>query len=179
MRDGKKGLAVSGRIGRPSFLSVAQRDRLEAMLLKGAIAFGFRTDLWTLGRVADLIRRKFGVRYTEAGKHLRRHVRGRVLIIWDGLAAHRSRTTRDYTESQRTWLSVERLPSYAPEPTPSKRYGLGSSTGASRTWVIGHSPNLPCGHERESAPVESASLSSGPFSQRQGYPFEQNYDLLS
>ena len=43
-------------------------------------------------------------------RHLRRHVRGQVVLVWDGLMAHRSRATRTYVESQRRWLRVERLP---------------------------------------------------------------------
>jgi transposase len=36
------------------------------MMLKGAGAYGFSTDLWTLSRVAELIDRTFGVRYHPA-----------------------------------------------------------------------------------------------------------------
>jgi transposase len=41
-----------------------------------------------------------------------------VLLIWDGLPAHRSRYMTDWIASQRSWLSVERLPGYAPELNP-------------------------------------------------------------
>ena len=34
-----------------------------AILLKGALAGGYPTELWTLGRVAQVIRREFHVRY--------------------------------------------------------------------------------------------------------------------
>lgn len=50
-------------------------------------------------------------------KHLRRHVRGKVTLIWDGLNAHRSVTTRAYIDAQ-AWLRVVRLPAYAPELNP-------------------------------------------------------------
>lgn len=33
-------------------------------------------------------------------RHLLRHVPGRLLIIWDGLAAHRSRVVRESVEDQ-------------------------------------------------------------------------------
>jgi transposase len=42
----------------------------------------------------------------------------RVLLIWDGLPAHRSRRMTDWIASQRDWLSVERLPGYAPDLNP-------------------------------------------------------------
>ena len=41
-----------------------------------------------------------------------------VLLIWDGLPSHRSRRMSDWIASQRHWLSVERLPGYAPDLNP-------------------------------------------------------------
>ena len=41
-----------------------------------------------------------------------------VLLIWDGLPSHRSRRMSDWITSQRHWLSVERLPGYAPDLNP-------------------------------------------------------------
>ncbi len=41
-----------------------------------------------------------------------------VVLIWDGLPSHRSRHMTDWIESQRHWLSVERLPGYASELNP-------------------------------------------------------------
>ncbi|MBM4443441.1 MAG: IS630 family transposase [Candidatus Rokubacteria bacterium] len=50
---------------------------------------------------------------------LKRAFRGRaVILIWDGLAAHHSRAMRAYLARQRAWLTIERLPSYAPELNP-------------------------------------------------------------
>jgi transposase len=36
---------------------------LAACLLKGAAACGFDTDLWTCPRIAELIRRRWGIAY--------------------------------------------------------------------------------------------------------------------
>ena len=41
-----------------------------------------------------------------------------VLLIWDGLPAHRSRRMTDWVQSQREWLSVNQLPGYAPDLNP-------------------------------------------------------------
>ncbi len=41
-----------------------------------------------------------------------------ILLIWDGLPSHRSRRMSDWVASQRRWLSVERLPGYAPDLNP-------------------------------------------------------------
>ncbi len=44
-----------------------------------------------------------------------------MLLLWDGLPAHRSRCITDWVDSQRAWLWVERLPGYAPELNPTER----------------------------------------------------------
>lgn len=52
-------------------------------------------------------------------KELKRHFRGTyVILIWDGLPAHRSAEMNAFSESQRDWLQVERLPGYAPDLNP-------------------------------------------------------------
>lgn len=51
-------------------------------------------------------------------KHLRRHIRGKLLIIWDGLPVHRSRIVRDFVAAQRANMELEYLPAYAPELNP-------------------------------------------------------------
>ena len=45
----------------------------------------------------------------------------RMMLLWDGLPAHRSRLMLDWVASQRSWLSVERLPGYAPELNPTEQ----------------------------------------------------------
>jgi hypothetical protein len=49
-------------------------------------------------------------------------------LLWDGLPSHRSRAMRDWLNTQRSWLVVERLPAYAPELNPVE--GLWSSLKA-------------------------------------------------
>lgn len=49
--------------GAPPKLAVEQREALVEALLEGARAAGFDSDLWTGPRVAELIRRRFGVSY--------------------------------------------------------------------------------------------------------------------
>ena len=52
-------------------------------------------------------------------RQLKRHFRGRrVLLLWDGLGAHKSQAMQAYVGRQRAWLTVERLPGYAPELNP-------------------------------------------------------------
>jgi putative transposase len=49
--------------GRPARLTPAQKGVLRRRLKRGALAAGFPTDRWTMGRVGQLIEREFGVRY--------------------------------------------------------------------------------------------------------------------
>ena len=53
--------------GAPPRLSEEQRARLlPELLARGAPAHGFRGDVWTCGRVAEVIRKEFGVSYHPA-----------------------------------------------------------------------------------------------------------------
>jgi len=50
---------------------------------------------------------------------LRRFLGGqKATLLWDGLPAHRSKAMQAFIASQRHWLVVERLPTYAPELNP-------------------------------------------------------------
>src|SRR5271165_3082896 len=51
-------------------------------------------------------------------KALRRHLKMRLLIVWDGLRAHRSRLVRDYVDSTEGTIQLAFLPAYAPELNP-------------------------------------------------------------
>lgn len=53
-------------------------------------------------------------------KVLRRQIPGKLLVIWDGLRAHRSRLVKDYVELQDGELQLEFLPAYAPELNPTE-----------------------------------------------------------
>jgi len=61
-----------------------------------------------------------------------------VLLLWDGLPAHRSRCMLEWVASQRDWLSIEPLPGYAPDVSPD-RTGVGQSeVQGARQPVLGH-----------------------------------------
>ena len=42
----------------------------------------------------------------------------KILLIWDGLPAHKAKIVKDHIASQSRWLRVERYPGYAPELSP-------------------------------------------------------------
>ena len=49
---------------------------------------------------------------------LLRVIPGKLLIVWDGLAAHRSRMVKDFLASLEGRVHTLRLPAYAPELNP-------------------------------------------------------------
>jgi len=62
-KHGEKGLEPKPVPGRPTKLTTRQKERLVCLLLKGAMANGYHTELWTTARIAQLIERTFGVSY--------------------------------------------------------------------------------------------------------------------
>lgn len=67
------GLAATPHPPPPTRLSPQQQQRLDALLRQGAQAHGWPNRLWTTQRVADLIRRHFGVslHHDHVGRFLR------------------------------------------------------------------------------------------------------------
>ena len=106
-RGGAKALRVRFSPGRPWKLDVAERRRLTALLLEGPIAHGYRTNLWTTSRIAEVIRRKFGVRYHRA------HV-GRLMhsLRWSPQKPERRALERDEKKIERwkekDWARVKK-----------------------------------------------------------------------
>jgi transposase len=66
-RAGPDGLKAKRHPGPKPKLTPAQHHKLERLLLKGPVAHGYSTDLWTLRRVAEVIERHFGVHYDLSG----------------------------------------------------------------------------------------------------------------
>ena len=60
---GEEALKVRFSPGRPPALTPAQRKQVVKLLLKGAIASDFSTELWTTGRVAILIQKHCRVQF--------------------------------------------------------------------------------------------------------------------
>ena len=58
-KQGAAGLKKAARAGRPPGLSAAQLKKLETLLREGAPKAGFPNGLWTLDRIAQLIRQHF------------------------------------------------------------------------------------------------------------------------
>lgn len=119
-QQGKAALQAKPAPGRPPALDAKARSRMERTLLKGAVAAGFATDLWTCPRIAEVIERQFGVSY-----HVD-HV-GRLLhqLGWSPQKPERRAVERDEDEIRR-WVK-EDWPQVKKTPRAAKR-GSSSST---------------------------------------------------
>lgn len=73
-KRGDTGIRAQPAPGRPAALDRKDKARLERLLLKGAEAAGYGTDLWTCPRVAEVIAEWFGVEYHV--DHIGRLLRG-------------------------------------------------------------------------------------------------------
>jgi transposase len=98
-------------------LSVEQRAQIPALLARGAEAYGFRGDGWTARRVAEVIRRTFGVRYHR--DHVSRLLRQ---LGWSRQQPIERATQRD-AEAIREWYE-QRWPALKKGP---RRKGAPSS----------------------------------------------------
>lgn len=68
---GRQALASKGAGGVRCKLSPLQLDELEKVLEAGPAAFGWEADQrWTLTRVAEVVKDRFGVRYSLSGLHV-------------------------------------------------------------------------------------------------------------
>lgn len=72
-----QGLAAKPHPGSPTRLSLAQQWELDHLLRQGAQAHGWPNQLWTTRRIAELIRRHFGVtlHHDHVGRFLRQRLR--------------------------------------------------------------------------------------------------------
>lgn len=100
-KGGERALKVKSSPGRPPRLGSRQRRELVRLLLQGAMAHGYRTELWTTARIAELIEKKFGVHYH------RDHV-GRLMhsLNWSHQKPTRRATERKEEEIER-WKREE------------------------------------------------------------------------
>jgi transposase len=108
-RRGADALKVRFSPGRPRRLTPRQEQRLVRILLRGAIANGYRTELWTTKRVAEVIHETFHIpcHYNSAGKLLHR-------LNWSPQKPEGRALERDERAIQRwkkkDWTRVKKTP---------------------------------------------------------------------
>lgn len=100
-RRGLRAIRARRTPGRPPKLSGEERAELEQILLAGAQAEGFATDLWTCPRIREVIRRRFGVEYHV--DHIVRLLHG---LGWSPQKPQRRAVERD-EHAIRTWVKRE------------------------------------------------------------------------
>jgi transposase len=90
--------------------------------LSVAIAVAFRWDFRRCGLCFQTCPGSYNdvtlIQFLTALKREFRH--RRILLVWDGLPSHRSAAMQGYLRAQRSWLTVERLPGYAPDLNPAE-----------------------------------------------------------
>ena len=99
-------------------LTVEQKAQIPELLAKGAEAYGFRGDVWTASRVAEVIKRTFGVRYhrDHVGKLMREAGWSRQKPV--------ERASQRNEETLKNW-SEERWPDIKKKPSRTRRASSG------------------------------------------------------
>ncbi|MBN8473327.1 winged helix-turn-helix domain-containing protein [Sulfuritalea sp.] len=64
LAEGGKESLKRGDLGRPRQLDTEQERELGKVLMAGALAAGYPTELWTLPRIGKVITKQFGVEYS-------------------------------------------------------------------------------------------------------------------
>jgi transposase len=88
--DGRQALVSEGPGGARCKLDASQLRLLQSVLDVGPAAAGWSDQCWTLARIAEVVRRRFGVEYTLAGLDLLLH-----RIGWSVQVPSRKATERD------------------------------------------------------------------------------------
>jgi transposase len=161
------GLAATTRAYAPR-LPDAHLSRLERLLLQGAAAHGWPNDLWTAARVAEVIRRHFGVRYHP--EHVRKVLKRR--LGWTSQKPQRKAKERD-EDGIRRWKERE-FPRIAREAAARGAHlvfldesGFQLSPTVRRTLAPrGRTPVLPCWDRRD----RLSAISCVTFSPRRRRP---------
>jgi putative transposase len=103
---GRAALASKGAGGAKCKLSPAQLRELQVVLDAGPAAWGWADQCWTLARIAELVRRRFGVSYTLAGLDLLLH-----RIGWSVQVPARQAAERDDAQvavwKEETWPVIK------------------------------------------------------------------------
>lgn len=104
---GERGIEARPTPGRPTQLHHKQMRKLEVILLRGATAAGYATDLWNSPRVLEVIREEFGVKFNIS--HIPRLLRK---MGWSPQKPERRAIERDEAKVRgwlrRTWPRIKK-----------------------------------------------------------------------
>ena len=104
---GRAALASKGPGGTRCKLTSAQLEELQALLDAGPAAWGWDDQCWTLPRIAEVVRARFGVHYTLPGLDLLLHRLG-----WSVQVPARAAAERDEQQiavwREESWPQIKR-----------------------------------------------------------------------
>jgi transposase len=108
-QQGEEGLKARTPPGRPSRLSEEQKQQMLQFLLQGPGSFGWRTEVWTTQRIAELVKNKFRIVYHP--DHIGRLMHS---LHWSHQKPERRALERDEAEIQawktNVWPRVKKTP---------------------------------------------------------------------
>ncbi len=106
---GDSALAAKAIPGRPRRLTAGQLERLPRLLARGAMAWGYSTELWTTTRIAEVIARRFKVTFHRA--HVGRIMAG---LDWSCQKPERRAIERDEEAIEHwkryRWVAIKKKP---------------------------------------------------------------------
>src|SRR3954465_15180217 len=121
---GRPALASQGPGGARCKLTRAQLEELQVLLDAGPAGWGWADQCWTLPRIAEVVRTRFGVDYTLPGLDLLLHRLG-----WRGQVPARRAAERDEEQiaawREETWPAIKRprrtwAPGWSSKTNPAK-----------------------------------------------------------
>jgi transposase len=145
------GLTAKPHPGPATRLDRRQQQQLERLLLQGAKAHGWSNELWTTRRIAEVIRRTFGVslHHDHVGRFLRR------VLHWSPQKPRKRARERD-EEAIRRWQR-DAFPRIVAESVTRGAHlvfldesGFFLTPTVRRTWgPVGQTPDLCCADRRD------------------------------
>lgn len=136
LRGGIKGLRAAGRAGRKPRLDTRQLSEVDAALRLGAKSHGFKTELWTLPRIAKVIEQVTGVAYHPG------HV-WRILHLLDWSLQRPAKRARERNEEAVKQWVAKRWPAIKKKPENSTAGSFSKTRAGSRSGHPSTAPGLP------------------------------------
>lgn len=118
-KKGDRALVRKSRPGRPPEIKRSLLNRLPRLLHRGALSFGYQSDIWTTDRVAEVIEREFGYRYHR--DHVCR-ILHQLGLTWQRPTRRaferNEEAIRDWVEHR--WTAIKKKPAVSTRRSPSR-----------------------------------------------------------
>ena len=119
LAKGEAALRRRPRPGRPPKADPKTLARLPQLLHRGAMAYGFATDLWTTKRVAHVVEQEFGVHYHRDHVCRLLHTLG---MSWQRPERQALERNEDVVQAwvRHRWLAIRKEPTSSTRPSSSR-----------------------------------------------------------